>query len=47
MRKEWVSIGPSHRAGKTGDKLMKKYRRMSLEYWHTTGKHPPPIYDEL
>lgn len=47
LRKKWVDIGPSHRAGKTGDKLIKRYRRLSLEYWQVTGNHPPPIYNEL
>lgn len=47
VRQEWVSIGPSKRSGITGDKLMKKYRKLSLEFWHLTGKHPPAIYADL
>lgn len=47
IRKEWVDIGPHKRSGKTGDTLMKQYRRLSLEHWHLTGNHPPPIYDEM
>lgn len=47
IRKEWVNIGPHKRSGKTGDALMKRYRRLSLEHWHLTGNHPPPIYDEM
>ena len=47
LRQKWVNIGPSKRSGITGDKLMKSYRKLALEHWHLTGKHPPPIYDDL
>lgn len=47
IRQEWVSIGPSKRAGITGDKLMRKYRKLSMEFWHLTGRMPPPIYADL
>jgi hypothetical protein len=47
LREQWVKIGPEKRAGLTGDKLMKKYRKLSLEFWHLSGKHPPPIYANL
>lgn len=47
IRQEWVDIGPSRRSGITGDKLMRRYRKLSLEHWHLTGKHPPPIYADL
>lgn len=47
LRKKWVDIGPSKRSGKTGDKVMKDYRRLALEFWHMSGNHPPPIYADL
>lgn len=47
IRQEWIDIGPSGRSGAKGSKLMSKYRRMSLEYWHLTGKHPPLIHADM
>lgn len=47
LRQEWVDIGPSRRGGITGDKVMKRYRKLALEHWYLTGKHPPPVYADL
>jgi hypothetical protein len=47
IRSKWSDISSAHRCGKTGDKLMKEYRKLSLEYWHITGNHPPKIDADL
>lgn len=47
MRAKYVEIGPSKRCGATGVKMATNYRRLSLEYWHVTGKHPPKIDADL
>jgi len=47
IRKKYEDIGPTKRYGAEGEKLMKQYRKLSLEFWHVTGKHPPPIHSEL
>lgn len=47
IRSTWVEIGPSDRCSALGTKLSKRYRKLSLEFWHLTGKHPPPVYADL
>lgn len=47
MRQEWERIGPVKRSGAAGDKLLKKYRKDALVFWHLTGKHPPSIYEDM
>lgn len=47
LRGKWVDIGPSKRAGITGEKLIREYRKLSLEFRHLTGDNPPPIYADL
>jgi len=47
LRQQWVDIGAIKRTGTVGDKMMKKYRRLSLEFWQISGKHPPAIYADL
>ena len=47
IRLEWVQVGPGRRSGATGDKLMKRYRKLALEYWHLTGNHPPQIHADM
>lgn len=43
LRRRWVELGSNKRAGKPGDTLMKKFRRLALEYWHVTGNHPAAL----
>lgn len=47
IRTKYAALEPGKRTGSTGDRLASKYRRLSLEYWNLTGKHPPKVYDEL
>jgi hypothetical protein len=47
LRKKWVDIGPTKRAGAAGDKVMKAFRKLALEYWHVTGNHPAGLDSEL
>lgn len=47
IRAAYAALSPGHRAGITGDKLSKKYRKLSLEYWHLTGKHCLPVYGDM
>lgn len=46
MRQDYVALG-THRFGAKGERAIKAYRRKSLEFWHLTGKHPPPITADL
>ena len=47
LRSKFVDIGPSKRCGATGTKMATQYRRLSLEYWHLTGNHPPKLDADL
>jgi hypothetical protein len=47
LRSKFVDIGPSKRCGATGQKMSTAYRKLSLEYWHLTGNHPPKIDADL
>lgn len=47
LRTRWVELGSNKRAGKQGDTVMKKYRKLSLEYWHVTGNHPAALDADL
>lgn len=47
IRAAYAALSPGHRAGITGDKLSKKYRKLALEYWHLTGKHCLPVYGDM
>lgn len=46
LRREWARMG-NNRYGRDGDSAMRRYRKMAREYWGLTGKHPPPIYNDL
>lgn len=47
IRAEYAALSPGHRAGITGDKMSKRYRKLSLEYWHLTGRHCLPVYGDM
>ena len=47
LRQEWVSMGPSNRCSHKGSAALKRYRKLAIEHWALTGKHPDPIYAEL
>lgn len=47
LRTHFASLDSGRRTGATGEKDMKKYRKLALEFWHLTGNHPPPIHADM
>ncbi len=47
MRTAYVNLIPGKRYGAEGERLSKKYRKLSLEYQHVAGKLPPNINADL
>jgi hypothetical protein len=46
MRQAYVAMG-NERYGPKGQKAARAYRTKAFEFWHLTGRHPPPITADL
>lgn len=47
LRTAYNNLVPSKRYGAEGERLTKKYRKLSLEYQHVAGKLPPNINADM